>query len=513
MNMQTIDNSLMYNKQYIVGPRKPDTLENWNSISFTDDLIITTHPNLNVVTAKRNNSMLILLGDAYDPDNSNYYNIDIVKNIINKMATFIQFEDLTKRLSGRWLFFVKINSECRLYPDACGRFSSYYTASQSDNEFWIAAQPGLLSDVISVTISSMILEVSQQIGWPGWWPWKLTPYNGVDKLPSNHYLDLNTNSTHRFWPRSAIKQYELDTAATKIVALLRQILKSLANRSPIYIALTGGYDSRLLFSCIDKLDADVTICSMAWPQMKKYDISTPKKLAKKYGLKFKILQTEKQNAMYLPILKKNMGNMYWDPGLINLPNFFRIPNNVTLTTGALGEMIRGYYTSKTQNHIDNKSPLFYTELLGFTSNPIILQALSAWSSTLSSSWNIDLLDLLFWEQYGSNCSSVNSLGTNTCCNSIAPLNCRELLEIGLGVDEKFRNLPYMLVHQIFKLSNPEVLNYPFNRSIRDSVNGRLRNLSHEILPSRVIKWFDKIFWKMHGLDEIYKIRTSKYKWE
>lgn len=81
-----------------------------------------------------------------------------------------------------------------------------------------------------------------------WIPGTLTAHQGVYRLLPNHYLDLDTWSAVRFWPRP--KDFRRDAAgidtASIVAAEVSEFIAAAASEHRVGVALTAGYDSRLM---------------------------------------------------------------------------------------------------------------------------------------------------------------------------------------------------------------------------------------------------------------------------
>ncbi len=81
-----------------------------------------------------------------------------------------------------------------------------------------------------------------------WIPGTLTAHQGVVRLLPNHYLDLTTWKAVRFWPRSGEFNRDSTAASTAVTvaAEVSDFIRVASNEHRAAVALTAGYDSRLM---------------------------------------------------------------------------------------------------------------------------------------------------------------------------------------------------------------------------------------------------------------------------
>ena len=503
--MTSQNDTLIYNRQFIIGNKVLEKLEHWNSLRLNQEFILMTHPNLSVShSTEQYKKKVVILGDVFDPNNVEHTNQDIVNNLIANVSSFSEFESYTNRFSGHWLCFIMLASESRIYPDACGMRPLHYTTLKNNQEFWLGTQPGLFLDFLGIEKDTELLTAFQQHGWPGWWPGEITPYKSTYKLPSNHYMDLDNRSVHRFWPTGQLQSHSnLEEAADKMSDLLTRIMRAITLRGPVIFSLTGGYDCRMIFACTDKSGSTLEAFSMAEPNSAKYDLTIPRSLTKKFNMNFQLLQCQDSDLELLDIFRKNTGYTVWDAGSIMLSPLNKLPDDATIVTGLVGEVFRSFYKPKLGKvgNTEELTAINCAEMCEYSNNPYAVEAFSKWFLSLPTNCGIDILDLLYWEQRAGNWAACAQNGLNTFVNSVPPLNCRELLEIGVSVPEKFKDSPYFLARKICEISEPGVLTFPFNYGFRDSVTDTVS----KIVPWRIRHEVEKMRYSKAGLRETYSI--------
>src|SRR5215467_12672235 len=117
--------SLLYNRQFIAGPRPFSPIQSWRSEKFSSHLYVNCHPNLTITRASTDDKEILCLGHILDSYKPALHNSDILRNILSLAETFADFEKSTWPLGGRWLIFIRIGNQVRLYPDAGGLRSAF----------------------------------------------------------------------------------------------------------------------------------------------------------------------------------------------------------------------------------------------------------------------------------------------------------------------------------------------------------------------------------------------------
>ncbi len=97
-------------------------------------------------------------------------------------------------------------------------------------------------------------------------------------------------------------------------------------------------------------------------------------------------------------------------------------------------------------------------------HPFAKPFIEQWFSSLGETYNINVLDLLYWEQKCANWLAMDHLEYDIAWRDIfTPYNTRSLLLDMLSVDEKFRSPPrFMLYEGLIRAMWPDVLSEPIH---------------------------------------------------
>lgn len=180
--------------------------------------------------------------------------LSVVDGEIHTDATIITPADFEKRvmfgLCGLLLF-----ETCggglgrRLYPDCGGTIPVVYCA---DNRRFGPSASHVLdgTEYEQRLLRERVDKFVNNEGHGGWISGTLTAHEGVARLLSNHYLDLDTFTAHRFWPGEDLlsgARPPLAETAASVARDLTGFVEAVARQHRTVIALTAGLDSRLVF--------------------------------------------------------------------------------------------------------------------------------------------------------------------------------------------------------------------------------------------------------------------------
>jgi len=155
-----------------------------------------------------------------------------------------EFEERLCQLGGRFGVLVNIGGQDRLYVDASGMIGAKFDRIRRT----VAATVGLCIDRLPKQ-TRIPASANASFGL------HLTEDDGVERLNPNHYLDLKTFETARFWPREKdnfdLDQSDYAAAIDEIVDAVRNILNVTCRENKVSLPLSGGFDSRAIFSIAD----------------------------------------------------------------------------------------------------------------------------------------------------------------------------------------------------------------------------------------------------------------------
>jgi hypothetical protein len=387
-------------------------------------------------------------------------------------STFGTVEEATASLGGRWLLLVRIGEESRLYPDATGTKSAFYTVLEN-GAVWAASQPSLLAEALGVERDEeswrrFHSHATNASSWPG----EITPYRGVRQLLPNHYLDLRSGDVHRFWPKAPVAPQPLEQAARYVADRLHGAIAATVARGPVAMPLTGGYDSRTLFASAGSLRSTLLFFSIRGFHIPHHDFDLPKALARKFGVQLRIVPPQRYPQEFWDVLQQNVSRMWWDVSEYMMYTFGSLGVRFVLH-GMVSEIARCFYYEDGK-HPEYLTPESLANIARYQGHPMAIEAFSKWLAGVPGDSGINTLDLFYWEHRAGNWASMMCTAFDTLVEPIAPYNCRELLETALGVEVAHRRAPYALHREVCRVGAAATLEVPFNTSWLDDIHEAVR---------------------------------------
>jgi asparagine synthetase B (glutamine-hydrolysing) len=284
----------LFRLQFILGPGVPAGYESWQHSVVANRLQLLAHPSLTVNTAEGEGLSLTLLGYILDPQHPQASDSDILASITAQVSRGDDLATTIEPLGGRWVLIVSDQQGLRLFNDAAGSRQVFHATGDS-GELWCASQPDHIAGALGLEKSQ---EALRFIHWFAaqnreyWWPGTSSHYGEIARLLPNHYLDLATGRAHRFWPRSELRTCRVDEALSSISALSTGMMQAAAHRFDLAIALSAGWDSRLLLAASRPVAQQVQYYTAKRPDMgwRHMDVDVPVRLARQLGLRHQVVE-------------------------------------------------------------------------------------------------------------------------------------------------------------------------------------------------------------------------------
>lgn len=462
----------MYKNQYIVVPNKIKpkfTLDEIDSIDF-DELTIYRHSSLNVSISKYKTTQIALLGYIIDPLNPYESNDDIVKKLAENCLTIEEFFKKIQHFTGRYVLLYKTDSSFIITGDACHLRQIYFSVIDSD--IVMTSSPKLFLDFFNYELQSsnekqeflkLPIYKKQEQSWFG---------NGsiddrLNKLLPNHYWDIQERKTKRtpIFPIDGISNEEEVLRYTS--SLLKGTFSTLAHRYQLIQPLTAGWDSRILLAANKEIKDKIQYYIFDQSSGKDDDVRIPKKLSKKLGLNFKVIEPNGVQEEFLSKFKKEHVIPRVLPKTANIEYHYncKYNQNIINVNGNGAEVARCFYGHSNQkvsldmllvfSGYHNKIPYFSKQIEKWYPN----------ASKYSEKYGISLLDLFYWEQRMGNWGALFPFEQDIAVEEISPFNNRSLLISLLSIEPEKRKSPNFLFFQkLIQNLWEDVLSEPINPS-------------------------------------------------
>lgn len=460
---------LHYRRQYIITPDSTYQRPDWIRRELGNGQFLLHHSDLNVVLHHTELLKITLLGYLLDPNHPADSDAVILGRIAEVCTSFQDVMELVSGCGGRFVLIINGFGGNRLFTDPVGFRQIYY--SHSSNGLWCGSQPHLLAEALSLPEdrSEAIVEFLNSSAYTSGrtehaWYGDATRFDGVRHLMPNHYLDIDSGAIVRFWPHRALEPRNVDEAAKEASHILQGILESAAHRWPLSLAVTAGWDSRVLLAASRRVRDKVTFFVQQFGHLKDSDrdIQVIGELSRRLNFPY-IIEECRVNIddEFVEIITRNVSVHQADEKIELYYNFFTSLSHTVTIGGNVSEIARTYYgIDTTKANAKNLAGLS-----GYGGNDYCIERCQAWLDEVgpvAGRYNVDLADLFYWEQRMGNWGAMFPAALDIAVEQLHPFNCRGLLETMLSVDRKYRtNTNPVLYSKIMRDSWPEVLSVPF----------------------------------------------------
>jgi hypothetical protein len=477
---------LLYRSQFILGPRFVDTFSSWQRLTIRGRLHLTVHPDLNVCCVRHKGKTILLLGFILDPENPQASDREILNALMPNLVSSTELFMQTARFGGRWILIADDGSTVVLFHDAAGLRQVFYTDVGSTQQLWCASQPATLAEILRLQVDGdaqdFITSPEIRRNREYWWPGDSSLYKEVKHLLPNHYLDLETGRCYRYWPNRNLTRLSLDTVVEACSSVLRGLLAGAVNRFNLVVSLTAGLDSRLVLAACHGIKDQLSY--MTLKQINNSlnndtDIIIASSLLRRLRLRHDlIVSVPKDDDLFARIFNQNvtLAHEIWKHDALAIFDFYH--HSSVVTTGSVSEAVRWHY--RLPLHIKQKlSGEHLAILTRMGSHPFAVDHFNKWLRGIGDIYNVDILDLFYWEQRAGNWLAMCQLEFDIAWKDIfTPYNCRLLLMDMLSADEIYRSPPQ---HELYKKMIlklwPEVLAEPINPH---KVRTRMQRLKRQI---------------------------------
>jgi hypothetical protein len=211
---------------------------------------LAAHPKLPVVEMLASDGARLgwLIGYPIHPEHGLLSSTIIVPNELTAPDAVASAERSIYELGGRFAAIYLVGEHPRVYLDPCGSLGAVFCAARrivasSTNLIPYSARTGDNQPLISA------------LGLPGkdaYFPFGLTPRRGIERLLTNHILDLTTWETSRHWPRPGelSLRREPGGAVAEIASILERQIQAVTRTGPMYMGLTAGVHTRMMLACV-----------------------------------------------------------------------------------------------------------------------------------------------------------------------------------------------------------------------------------------------------------------------
>ena len=367
-------------------------------------------------------------------------------------------------LAGLYVFISAGELPGRLYMDHGGSFPIVYSPSdrQAASSTALLLDPAAYEARFRADLHSALIG---REGAGGWISGTLTAHRDVYRVLPNHYLDLTSWTTHRFWPRKGdFDQWRgFDDSVASAAKALTDFSAAANREFKVAATMTAGFDSRLLLaSCRTSLD-QCEFFTLEAPNAE-MDIDISRAIASQFGLDHKVLPLRQASELEIATWDRMVGDCMVEAPRRTHVTLRDLTGRDAMFTGMYGEvgrcrLYRQDFATINQATID---PKFVIDRLTLPQHPELLENISAWFAGLEGQPNSVILDLAFHElKFGSWAMGQRPI-TNSIKLNFLPFAQRSVFEAFLGVapaQKDTQTLFWAIIRRLW----PELESVPINK--------------------------------------------------
>ena len=397
--------------------------------------------------------------------------------------------------TGSFLFVLDLPEAKRLYLDACGALSAVYEP-----------ETGRAAAISSQLVNPADLEArfdrdlydTLRVDRDGWFPAGLTAHHGISRLLPNHYLDLETGTAMRHWPRADIpRATDPERACARILSSTRNTLAALAKSAPLSVALTAGNETRMLLAASRGMVGDFSFVTVS-ADGAELDQVRAEELAKKFDLPHRLIPLRFADPEGQQDWQARAAFSIGGPHIRTHPTIRQLRDRPYFIGGLGGEIGRAFFWRNT----DTDNTLIDAEgiwaRMGLPPHPRGVAAVERWLKNLRNYAGelptLLILDLAYLE-IRMGCWGFALSYTNSDPTDIHPLIGRDNFAAMLSLPPEWRRMQNgtnLMIQSVIRQGWPELLDLPISRygDFRDRV-GFVRRVHR--YPYRVAKKLRKLF--------------------
>jgi len=463
-----------FRKQFLLTDKGEIDLP-WNSEKILH-LNLFYHPEHELTHFSEKEIDVYLLGFIFDYRNPEFSN----QQIVDSFSGIKTFEEFTKHLaqySGHFVIILRMDRKIILMGDACGQLEIYYDTTFST----FGSQPKLIGKVIPL-IPHTSEEARRFYSSPAFnreflFIGDTTHVENIKHLLPNHYIDIESQSVIRYFPKIPINPISIKEAVPVTITRLEGFIKAASFRSKLVMGLTAGYDSRTLFLSNLDVDCKYYVTRDLHMNDEHYEIRIPKKIAKLFNKDFRAVDEPPLDEHRKRLLEQS----------VDFPRKWNSPDKMyddhLLINGNLSEIARNSYGRFKRVKVRD-----LVSLRNFFGSKYAYEVYGNWkrkNSKIIEQYGYHILDLFYWEERMGNWTAKTKTEWNAMGKDIySPFCSHELLVTLLSTPRKLRNKYHnVLYNSIFKSLSPETAKIPTNPSLKK----RIYKYSHKLHLYRIIQ--------------------------
>ena len=424
-------------KQFIIGKDKYE-LSGWKQLQMANGIIFSYQEKLRVW--HNESSSILLLGHAWqaDPDREAPV-LEIEKLAAKETITQTDVYEIEKTWCGRYLLIIND----WIYLDAVGCLGVFYSSDHISSSLHVLCN----SEGREIVYPKIVRGQD-----PDFVPGMRTCYNGVRRLLPSQIYNIVTHEirTRPLFPNGIMAAASDEERVDKLEVCFVHSLRNMGTcfrGQQLWLGLTGGRDSRLTMSMMEKtgLDYSTYTCNYKW--IDPADVIIPKILSKKLKRENVFLQPidndscQKRHNDYLVHTAGMSVDIDWRYyALDQYKPLYADGKDIVLLRSGIWEIAKEFYYPMNGY---KEEPDFERIFPAIKNNHLLRESLYEWYDYCANditNKDISILNKVYWDlRTGCWISSIEqSYDMMEHITSIQPCNSRLFLSILMGFDQPVR---------------------------------------------------------------------------
>lgn len=427
----------VHRRQFVIGPAPFLVDEEWTSAPIGEGFHLSYHQALPVAAARdRDGGVWYLLGIAVQTDPKRRAPLDEIAS-----ARPQEVDALTSTWAGRWGLF----GGGSLRADSGALLSCFYSRSSHEGRLLVSSSAALLETLVDGGDPSPPLRY--EVGMD-WYPAPASRFAGIRRLLPSQALDLSDEERavrHRPLVKGEAEASYDETLANVETSLRTAVRNLAASGAPLWLGLTGGYDSRLLLAAMWREGLDFTTFTWDIPGMARTDRVLPPLLARDAGVPHQLIERERFDEERLRTFDAHtaLHTVELDRVLYPWGQYAQFPRGAIVIQTTLLEVGALYYHGKLPPQPANIAQSV-EQAFGvsehYPDSAAHREGLRDWAAWIDAHPEpaMDWRDRFYWEQRGAWAGSSFQASDLAEAEFVSPVNHESLMEAVLRIDPSRR---------------------------------------------------------------------------
>lgn len=397
---------------------------------------------------------VLIIGHAIDPIYGEFHEHKISKRLRKALARSRKdFFEMIDDLTGAFVILARDKEGYMLMSDATSVKPIFYQLSSNAPPIF-SSHSQIIAKIRQLPVSERVKTIMKSPEYAGdpslYVPGILSYYENVYALTGNTMFNISKGRIERFWPREPVEP--VSSSEQKIEQcskILRTTAQLLLQKSPLSVALTAGYDTRVTAAALGQLPEPSSYYTFYTPERYLGDRDIAKKIA--LTLESRHDSYDMTDIVQDKIVCKAVNSSFYSPIWSRLAAliFEKVGNERIAVKSTVSEVGRCFYKYRPFSAV---SPEALSK--AFTTRPIqncrsLHDVMSEFIDTTffhdDRFYGISFYDLFYWEHRNAKWQNAICSEMEVGAEVFIPFNNRRLLSHMLACPEEERMKAYLHV--------------------------------------------------------------------